>query len=183
MDGQPIFDRERAVAAVKSGAVVARLRCSSEWALATATVGAELASEPGSVAGGQMGPTAEGHCKRACCLVAGAHQGKALCPVPIESERRLDLFNLTRFLHANRDPPRINCGAGFCWKTLWRGPGAGLSSNLSEQSPKVDCRAVWNVVHDDKLSFKKTVVVSERDRPESRTAGVWRRCYQRSHRV
>jgi hypothetical protein len=27
---------------------------------------------------------------------------------------------LTRFLHANRYPPRIKCGAGFRSKTLWR---------------------------------------------------------------
>ena len=39
-------------------------------------------------------------------------------PVPIESERRLCLFILTRFLHANRYPPRIKCGAGFRLKTL-----------------------------------------------------------------
>src|SRR3984893_16962644 len=29
------------------------------------------------------------------------------------------LFILTRFLHANRPPPRIRCGAGFRLKTLW----------------------------------------------------------------
>jgi hypothetical protein len=51
--------------------------------------------------------------------------------VPIESERRLYFFVLTRFLpqisvrnlrkldcYANRHPPRIKSGAGFRWKTL-----------------------------------------------------------------
>jgi hypothetical protein len=38
--------------------------------------------------------------------------------VPIESERRLYFFVLTRFLDANRYPPRIKSGAGFRSKTL-----------------------------------------------------------------
>src|ERR1700716_1986614 len=38
--------------------------------------------------------------------------------VPIESERRLYFLVLTRFLHANRYPPRIKSGAGFRSKTL-----------------------------------------------------------------
>jgi hypothetical protein len=38
----------------------------------------------------------------------------------MESERkRLWIFVLTRFLDANRSPPRIKSGAGFRWKTLW----------------------------------------------------------------
>jgi hypothetical protein len=37
---------------------------------------------------------------------------------PMESERSVHLYILTRFLPANRYPPRIECGAGFCWKTL-----------------------------------------------------------------
>src|SRR4029453_1588688 len=32
---------------------------------------------------------------------------------------KLQILVLTRFLHANRYPPRIKSGAGFCSKTLW----------------------------------------------------------------
>jgi hypothetical protein len=55
-----------------------------------------------------------------------------ICPsraffVPIESERRLYLFYLTRFLHANRYPLR--------WKTLWAilpsTDGAGIGHLLT----------------------------------------------------
>jgi hypothetical protein len=38
--------------------------------------------------------------------------------VPTESEQRFRLFVLTRFLDANRYPPRITSGAGFRLKTL-----------------------------------------------------------------
>jgi hypothetical protein len=38
--------------------------------------------------------------------------------IPIESERRLYFFVLTRFLDANRYPPRIKSKAGFRLKTL-----------------------------------------------------------------
>jgi hypothetical protein len=38
---------------------------------------------------------------------------------PIESERSSSFIVLTRFLRANRYPPRIKCGAGFRWKTLY----------------------------------------------------------------
>src|SRR6266851_5459329 len=38
--------------------------------------------------------------------------------VPIESEQRLYFFVLTRFLNANRYPPRIKSGAGFRSKML-----------------------------------------------------------------
>jgi hypothetical protein len=34
-------------------------------------------------------------------------------PVPMESDRRLQIFDLARFLDANRPPPRIKSGAGF----------------------------------------------------------------------
>jgi transposase len=37
----------------------------------------------------------------------------------------------------------------------------GLVAELAERGLKVDCRAVWNFVHAEKLSFKKTVVASE----------------------
>jgi hypothetical protein len=38
--------------------------------------------------------------------------------VPIKSERRLYFVVLTRFLHADPRPPRIQCGAGSRSKTL-----------------------------------------------------------------
>jgi transposase len=41
----------------------------------------------------------------------------------------------------------------------------GLVAELAERGLKVDYRAVWNFVHAERLSFKKTVVASERDRP------------------
>jgi hypothetical protein len=36
----------------------------------------------------------------------------------IESKPKLSILVLTRFLHANRPPRRIESGAGFRWKTL-----------------------------------------------------------------
>jgi hypothetical protein len=39
---------------------------------------------------------------------------------------------LTRFLYANRYPPRIKCGAGFRWETLYIGlnPAFGLTCRV-----------------------------------------------------
>jgi hypothetical protein len=37
----------------------------------------------------------------------------------MESKRGLQILDLTRFLDANRSPPRIKSGAGFRLKTLW----------------------------------------------------------------
>lgn len=45
--------------------------------------------------------------------------------------------------------------------TVW-----GLVAELAGRGLKVDYRSVWNFVHAEKLSFKKTVVASERDRPD-----------------
>jgi transposase len=42
----------------------------------------------------------------------------------------------------------------------------GLARELAERGLKVDYRSVWNFVHAERLSFKKTVVASERDRPD-----------------
>jgi hypothetical protein len=42
----------------------------------------------------------------------------------------------------------------------------GLVRELAERGLEVDCRSVWNFVHAEKLGFKKTVVASERDRPD-----------------
>ena len=42
----------------------------------------------------------------------------------------------------------------------------GLVRELAERGLKVDYRSVWNFVHAERLSFKKTVVASERDRPD-----------------
>jgi hypothetical protein len=50
----------------------------------------------------------------------------------------------------------------------------GLVGELAERGVKVDYRSVWNFVPSEKLSFKKTVVARERDRPD-----VARRRWQR----
>src|SRR5438552_7514666 len=42
----------------------------------------------------------------------------------------------------------------------------GLVAELAERGLKVDYRSAWNFVHAERLSFKKTVVASERDRPD-----------------
>ena len=50
----------------------------------------------------------------------------------------------------------------------------GLVAELAERGLKVDYWAVWNFVHAEKLSFKKTVVASERDRPDvARRRAQW----------
>src|ERR1700676_1356589 len=41
----------------------------------------------------------------------------------------------------------------------------GLVAEVAERDLKVDYRSVWNFVHAEKLSFKKSVIASERDRP------------------
>ena len=42
----------------------------------------------------------------------------------------------------------------------------GLVRELADRGLTVDYRSVWNFVHTEKLSVKKTVVASERDRPD-----------------
>ena len=50
----------------------------------------------------------------------------------------------------------------------------GRVAELAERGLKVDYRSVWNFVHAEKLSFKKTVVASERDRPDvARRRAQW----------
>src|SRR5215469_15229366 len=50
----------------------------------------------------------------------------------------------------------------------------GLVAELAARGLKVDYRSVWNFVHAEKLSFKKTVVASERDRPDvARRRAQW----------
>jgi transposase len=50
----------------------------------------------------------------------------------------------------------------------------GLVVELAERGLKVDYRTMWNFVHAEKLSFKKSVVASERDRPDvARRRGQW----------
>jgi transposase len=41
-----------------------------------------------------------------------------------------------------------------------------LVAELGGRGPKVDYRSVWEFVHAEKLSFKKSVVAGERDRPD-----------------
>src|SRR3954464_2018688 len=38
---------------------------------------------------------------------------------PLHGQEDVVCFGLTRFLDANRSPPRIKSGAGFRWKMLW----------------------------------------------------------------
>jgi transposase len=42
----------------------------------------------------------------------------------------------------------------------------GLVAELAARGLKVDYRSVWSFVHDEKLSFKKSVVAGERERPD-----------------
>src|SRR5262249_55471277 len=52
-------------------------------------------------------------------------------------------------------------------------------AELAERGLKVDYRSVWNFVHAEKLSFKKSVAASERDRPDiARRRAQWTK-YQR----
>jgi transposase len=50
----------------------------------------------------------------------------------------------------------------------------GLAAELAERGLKVDYRSVWEFVHAEKLSFKKSVVAGERDRPDvARRRAQW----------
>ncbi|MEJ0068918.1 MAG: IS630 family transposase [Pseudomonadota bacterium] len=51
----------------------------------------------------------------------------------------------------------------------------GLVAELAERGLKVDYHSVWNFVHAEKLSFKKTVHASEQDRPDvARRRAQWK---------
>ena len=55
----------------------------------------------------------------------------------------------------------------------------GLVAELAARGLKVDRRAVWVFVHDEGLSYKKTLVAGEQDRPDiARRRAQWRQ-YQR----
>ena len=66
--------------------------------------------------------------------------------------------------------PRVISGECCVWLPertkardfTWR----GLVAELAERGLKFDYRAVWSLVHGEKLSFKKAVVASARDRPD-----------------
>jgi len=50
----------------------------------------------------------------------------------------------------------------------------GLVAELAGRSLKVDYHSVWDFVHAEKLSFKKSVAAGERDRPEvARRRAQW----------
>jgi transposase len=50
----------------------------------------------------------------------------------------------------------------------------GLVAELAERGLKVDYRSVWEFVHAEELSFKKSVVAGERDRPDvARRRAQW----------
>src|ERR1700737_994376 len=50
----------------------------------------------------------------------------------------------------------------------------GLVAELAERGLKVDYRSVWEFVHAEKLSFKKSVAAGERDRPDvARRRAQW----------
>ncbi|UPJ26340.1 hypothetical protein IVB54_32065 [Bradyrhizobium sp. CW1] len=54
-----------------------------------------------------------------------------------------------------------------------RRPGR-LVAELAARDPKVDYHSVWDFVHAEKLSLKKTVVAGERDRPDvARRRAQW----------
>jgi hypothetical protein len=53
-----------------------------------------------------------------------------------------------------------------------------LRGLVAQRGPKVDYRAVWTFIHAEKLSFKKTVVASKRDRPDVAHRRVQWRKYQ-----
>src|SRR5882724_3018363 len=56
----------------------------------------------------------------------------------------------------------------------------GLVAELAERGLKVDYRPVWEFVHAEKLSFKKSVVAGERDRPDiARRRAQWTRYQDR----
>src|ERR1700722_17297638 len=50
----------------------------------------------------------------------------------------------------------------------------GLVAEFAERGLKADYRSVWEFVHAEKLSFKKSVVAGERDRPDvARRRAQW----------
>ena len=54
------------------------------------------------------------------------------------------------------------------------GSGKLLVAELAERGLKVDYRSVWEFVRAEKLSFKKSVVAGERDRPDiARRRAQW----------
>jgi transposase len=56
----------------------------------------------------------------------------------------------------------------------------GLVCELGERGLKVDYRSVWEFVHAEKLSFKKSVVAGERNRPDiARRRAQWTRYQDR----
>jgi transposase len=55
-----------------------------------------------------------------------------------------------------------------------------LVAELAERGLKVDYRSVWEFVHAEKLSFKKSVAAGERDRPDvARRRAQWTKCQDR----
>ncbi|WEJ08443.1 IS630 family transposase [Sinorhizobium prairiense] len=66
--------------------------------------------------------------------------------------------------------PRVLSGPHRDW-LLWRCRDRaftlrGLVAELAERGVTVDYRAVWTFVHEEGLSYKKTLVASERERPD-----------------
>jgi transposase len=52
----------------------------------------------------------------------------------------------------------------------------GLVAELASRGLKVDYKTMWNLVHAEKLSFKKTVLASEQDRPDvARRREQWKK--------
>ena len=57
----------------------------------------------------------------------------------------------------------------------------GLRAELEERGVKVDYRTVWTFVHAEGLSFKKSVLPSEQDRPRiTRKRALWKKHQGRS---
>jgi hypothetical protein len=58
----------------------------------------------------------------------------------------------------------------------------GWCPNSSSAASKADYRSVWEFAHAEKLSFKKSLVAGERDRPDvARRHAQWTK--SRSHRA
>ena len=74
--------------------------------------------------------------------------------------------------------PKAISGEHAIWLSQRTGVGdftlRGLVAELGERGLKVDYRSLWEFVHAEKLSFKKSVVAGERDRPDvARRRAQW----------
>jgi hypothetical protein len=89
-------------------------------------------------------------------------------PAVIEQEYRDAKRRYRAAIKAGKDWDK-RCGLEARDTTL-----RGLVAEFAERGLKVDYRSVWEFVHAKNLSFKKSVVASERDRPDvARRRAQW----------